>query len=438
MPLSSKELQGIARTLIKNMGIGTKPNPGIEKARKKYGRFVDKLLRLKTFSKKQLSEKEMKIAEKLKDPDFGPLIIERKEKYFVKARVGETVRLVYSNTDKDCIKLADLILEECWRKGAHVTDLADSSYWSRRHLQLIPFDTAAELPLISKLFAGAYDARIFLGGDEDINWIRGLEEKLKIGAPASQRVKEIIDREKVRWCYFGWPIKKKSGQLTIPFNRYKKIFHESIRRTFSPTVIKLCNYYKKCLEGGDRIRIAANDGTDLTFRIKGRKILVADGVMDEEDIKRGDVGLNIPDGEVFLAPLEHSANGFIVFDYVEVHGFGLIKNLKIKFKDGKVVWFDAANKKLFKKFLDSNTGEKDRIAEFAVGTNPAAKFVGETIVDEKIFGSIHIAIGSNRGAYGGKNKASSHQDMVKIMKGKQGKIYVDGKLIMDNGLPVNI
>lgn len=433
--LPKKELQKIAKNFVKSMLIGTKPNPGIEKARKKFGKIIDKFLKMKQFTAKQLCEEEKKIVEKLKDPDFGPLIIERKGKYLVKTKIGETVRLVYSDVDPECKKLAKLICEECWKKGAHVTDLTYSSSEERRHLQLIPFDTAAELPLASKLLAGAYDARIFLGGDEDINWIRGLEEKVKLGAPASQKIREIIDRKNIRWCYFGWPIPQK--KYFVNKNKYRKIYLEAIKETFTPRVKKLCEYYKRALTNGDLVRITAEDGTDLTFRIKGRKVIVADGIISEEDLKRKDVGLNIPDGEVYLAPLEYSANGFIIFDFVAIHGFGLVKNLKIKFKDGKVVWFDSPQKKIFKKFLDANTGEKDRIAEFAIGTNPAAQFIGETIVDEKIFGSIHIAIGNNAGgAYGGKNKASSHLDMIKMMHGKKGKIYVDGKLIMDDGLPV--
>lgn len=434
--LSEKELWQIAKDTVKNMSIRTIPNPGVEKARKRYGAFARKILRLKQFSKKQLDDKELKIVEKLKDPDYGPLIIEKNGRFRVKERVGETVRLIYSNVDEECIILAKLIMEECWKGGIHVFSQPYSSEESRRHLELSPDDAIAELPLVSKLMAGAFDARIFLGGDEDINWIKGFEEKIKMGAPASEKSREIMDRKGVRWCYFGWPIPKK--QYFVSKNAYRKIFLDSVKETFSPRVKKLCRYYKKTLENGDEVRIKANDGTDFAFRIKGRPVLVADGIMDEKDIKNGDVGLNIPDGEVFLAPLEDSANGTIVFDYVNTHGFGLVKKLRIKFKDGKVVSFSSPHKRFFKKFLDSNTGEKDRIAELGIGTNPSARFIGETIVDEKIFGSIHIAIGSNTGAYHGKNKASSHLDMIKIMKGKKGNLYVDGKLVMKNGMPVGL
>ncbi|MCS4541186.1 MAG: aminopeptidase [Euryarchaeota archaeon] len=429
-------LENIAKDLVKkSMLIGQKPNPGINLARKKFGKAVEKILKMEQFTAKELKQNEKNIIEKLKDPVYGPLIIEKNGKYQAKTKVGECVKLVYSDVDPECIKLAKLIKEECWKQGAHVVFLTYSSAESRKHLQLIPDETATELPLVSKLMAEACDARIFLGGDEDLNWIRGLEYKQKLGAPVSQKLHEIMDRKKTRWCLFGWPVPRK--QYFVNKYDYRRIFLQSIEQTFTPKVKQLCNYYKKALANGNVIKITADDGTDLTFGIKGRPILVADGIIDQEDVAKGDVGLNIPDGEVFVAPLEHSANGYILFDYVCIHGFGLVKNLEIKFKNGKVIWFNAdmEGKKLFKKFLDSNTGEKDRIGELGIGTNPAAKFIGETIVDEKIFGSIHIAIGSNTGAYHGKNRSSSHQDMIKIMKGKNGKLFVDDKLVMDNGLP---
>ena len=210
----------------------------------------------------------------------------------------------------------------------------------------------------------------------------------------------------------------------------------AIKETFEPSIEKYCKYYEKSLRNCDRIRIVASDGTDLTFRIKGRPLLVADGRLDENDLRKGDVGVNIPDGEVFVAPLEHSANGYIRFDWVPIEGFGLVRDLKVKFKNGKIVWFDSPDRKIFKNFLNANVGEKDRIAEFGIGTNLKAEPIGETIVDEKIFGSIHIAIGNNRGAYHGKNKASCHLDMVKLMKEVDGRVYADGKPIMQAGLPL--
>lgn len=442
MKFSDNELKQMARSfVVKSMRIGRKPNPGIEKAEKQFGNFVKKILTKKSFSKRSLNEKELKIIEKLKDPDYGPLIVEWKGKYYVKKTIGHTVRLLYSISDKECTKFVQFVKEECWKRGAHVSDIPTTTNDLRKHLQLIPFDTAAELPEVSKTMAKSYDFRIFIGGDEDINWIKGLENKAKLNAPATQKIRDILDKYKVNWCLFGWPVLRPKNQLFVSPKEYRKIFFDSIKETFKPSVKKICDHYRKLLKNVDKIRITANDGTDFTLSIKGRKIKVADGIMSEEDVTNGDNGLNIPDGEVYFAPVETSGNGYIKFDYTTIHGFGFIKDLELKFIKGKVVWYNAPGdgKKIFKKFLDTNTGEKDRLAEFAIGTNPKSRFIGETIVDEKIFGSIHIAIGNNSGpGFGGKNKASSHQDMIKIMKGRQGNIYADGKLIMRDGMPVGL
>jgi len=432
--LSDRKLKEIAKVFVeRSLGVGRKPNPYISKARKKFGKIVDMILKKNVISPSSLSREEIKIMEKLKDPSFGPLIVEYKRKYYVKKTVGHTVRLIYSQADKECVKLAKFIEQECWKRGAHVLETPFTSADSRMHIKLSPFDTLAELPELTKAITKV-DYRIFLGGEEDEMWTKGFEDKMKAGSFASQRLREIADREKVRWCYFGWPIKKIRGNIFVPERTYRKIFYQAIEETFNPRLQKICSDYYKALKNVEQIRIVADDGTDLEFSVKGRPWLIADGVISKEDIARGDVGLNIPDGEVFIAPIENSANGYILFDWVSIHGFGLVKNLEIKFKNGKVVWYSAdEGKEIFKKFLDANTGEKDRIAEFGIGTNVKANFVGETIIDEKIFGTIHIAIGYNRGAYHGKNKASSHQDMIKIMK--NGYVYADGKLVMKKGLP---
>jgi aminopeptidase len=195
-------------------------------------------------------------------------------------------------------------------------------------------------------------------------------------------------------------------------------------------------YYGGVLSGKENIRITAEDGTDLSFTIKGRPVLLDDSTISSEDVARGDVGLNIPCGEVFVAPIETSANGTILFENVAVDGFGKVTNLRLTFEGGRVVGAAAdTGVDRFKQFLEANTGDKDRIAELGIGCNPGAEYTGGSIiVDEKIYGTIHIAIGSNTGSYHGTNKASSHFDMIKNMK--QGEVYADGQLVMKNGKPV--
>jgi len=109
--------------------------------------------------------------------------------------------------------------------------------------------------------------------------------------------------------------------------------------------------------------------------------------------------------------------------------------LTLKFKNGKVTSFTAKRgKDHLTKFLRANTGEKDRIAEFGIGMNRKAKYTeGDILIDEKIFKTIHIAIGWNIG-YRGKNKASSHLDFIKPLQNCNGKVYADGRLVLDKGV----
>jgi len=347
----------------------------------------------------------------------------------------EAVRILYNRTDPTCEEFAQMVEEECWKLGAHTLTLNFSSSRERLWYLLKPKSSLREMSPFAEAIARNADASIFIGEDDDPNWATGLAPKIKLTAPVRQRLREILDRRKVRWAYFGWPVPGATRVYNCDIRNFRKIFFQSIRETFKPRLQRLCNIYSRSLRKKRFVRIKADDGTDLSFRITGRPVLVDDGFISDDDIQRGDVGLNVPAGEVFLAPLEHSAEGKIIFDRVAIPGFGKISGLELWFKQGKVTKCRAQKGvENFKKFLRANTGEKDRIAEFGIGTNPGARYTGGSIIiDEKIFGTIHIAIGNNRGAYHGKNKASSHLDMIKDMKG--GMVYADEELIMKDGNP---
>jgi len=419
------------------MLIGQKPNPGIKKARRKYGRFINQILKKRTLRFKSLTKKQQEIVKDLQKFKYGPLIAKIDGKYIVKKTVGESVRIVYTEASNDAVKLTKAIREECWRRGCSVarTPLSDAD--ARRALQVSPKTSLVEGNPLSEAIIKNIDARFFIGYDEDRNWSKGLEKKKLLGAPFSEYIHKIHDRKGIRWCFLGVPVEMKKKDYIIPKKKYDQVFWDSLAFTGSKQMERLNKYYFKALKGADKIRITAKDGTDLTFSVKCRPILRSGGYMTKEEVERGETGLNIPDGEVYCAPLETTANGKILFDKVFPDGVGLIENLWITFKNGKIIDYsaDGDGAKKFKKFLDMNTGKKDSIAELGIGTNKKAKYIGAILIDEKIYGTIHIAIGYNQGSYKGKNMASSHLDMIKIMKGKQGNLYTDGKLIMKNGEP---
>ncbi len=435
--MAKPDFKKFSKQVCDAMLIAPKENPGIKKAEKKYGRFINKLLKKKFINLKDFTKAEQKKIKDLQKFKYGPLIARLESRLIIKRKVGEVVRITYTEADKDAIRLAKLIREECWKRGCVAALIPGSQVDARKSLKLTPKATLVEGSPLAEAITKNIDVSIFIGYIEDRNWSKGFEKELKLCAPWGMHIHQILDKRKVRWCFLGLPVRMKKRDYIMPKRLYNKTFYESLFETYTKTTQRLTEYYEIALKGGDKIRLTAKDGTDLTFSIKDRPVLPSLGFMTKEKIKKGDVGLNIPDGEVFIAPLEHSANGKILFDNVLPEGFGLIENLWAYFENGKIVKFsadgDGANK--FEKFLDSNTGEKDRIAELGIGTNKKARFIGAILIDEKIYGTVHIAIGNNTGAYHGKNVASSHLDMIKQMKGKGGNLYVDGILVMKNGEP---
>jgi aminopeptidase len=347
----------------------------------------------------------------------------------------DSVSITFNSTDPSCEEFAYMVEEECWKVGAYTIARQYASGRNKVKYQLTPGESLKRMDPLAKSLAETMDVRMFIGEDDDPAWSETVSDKVKLTAPFRQKLFEIMDGRGVKWVYFGWPVAGAAKAYGLTVERFRKIFFNSIRMSFSKELLDLCRFYSSALGKADRIHITSDD-TDLKFSLKGRPVIVDDAIISKEDVAVGDVGLNIPSGEVFVAPLETTAEGHIAFPIVVIPGFGRVDNLSLTFKGGKVVAYEAdSGKEKFKKFLDANTGEKDRIAELGIGCNPGAEFTnGSIIIDEKIYKTLHIAIGNNTGSYHGTNKASSHLDMIKDMS--KGKLIVDGEVVMERGIPV--
>ncbi len=250
----------------------------------------------------------------------------------------DAVRVLYNRTDPSCEKFAFKVQEECWRVGAHTLLLGYSSKRQKLSYLLAPESSLREMSPFAEAIARRADALIFIGEEDEPNWARALTAKVKLTAPIRERLHEITDRRKTRWAYFGWPVPGTARAYGCPVKRFRGIFFNSIRKTFARGLLKLNKFYRDALAGKNRVQIVADDGTDLSFRIGGRPVLVDDGVISREDLARGDVGVNIPAGEVFIAPLETSADGEILFERAAIPGFGKLEELRLRFRRGRVLF----------------------------------------------------------------------------------------------------
>jgi aminopeptidase len=193
---------------------------------------------------------------------------------------------------------------------------------------------------------------------------------------------------------------------------YKKISRLSIK-------------LKKILEKGREIRVTAPAGTDISFRIEGRTAIASKGLFH----KKGESG-NLPTGETFLAPVEGTSNGVFVVDG-SMAGLGLVKGSKIRIevKDGFATRISGgATAKKLSRMLDSVGKNARNIAEFGIGTNDSVKLSGILLEDEKVMGTVHIALGNNI-SMGGSVNVPIHLDGVI----KEPTVSMDGKVIMRSG-----
>lgn len=170
----------------------------------------------------------------------------------------------------------------------------------------------------------------------------------------------------------------------------------------------------------DKVRYVGSR-TDITFSVKGRKWINSDG------------RTNMPSGEVFTGPVEDSVNGNVYFDYPSIFMGTEVQGIHLEVKDGNVVNWSAekGNEILDQVF---NTEGARRFGEVAIGTNYNIQRATKNILfDEKIGGTIHMAVGQSYKQTGGLNQSPIHWDMISEMK-DGGQIYTDGKLIYENGV----
>ena len=174
-------------------------------------------------------------------------------------------------------------------------------------------------------------------------------------------------------------------------------------------------------DAGGEVRIVGAD-TDLTFSIAGRH-----GEVDGGDS-------NIPAGEVFYSPVEDSANGVVTFgEYPGWYGGHQVQGIRFRFEDGVIVEASSETDEDFLlATLDTDEGAR-RLGEFGIGCNEGIdRAFGNALFDEKIHGTVHLAIGAGFPFLGGTNESAVHWDIVKELR-NGGELWLDGELVQKDG-----
>jgi leucyl aminopeptidase (aminopeptidase T) len=179
----------------------------------------------------------------------------------------------------------------------------------------------------------------------------------------------------------------------------------------------------RLLTEGAEVRITSAAGTDLTLGIEGRT-----GLSDDGDLSASGAFGNLPPGEAFLAPVEGTTQGRLVIDGTMWPVGRLSEPLVFEIVDGYVEHMSGAHADEVRAVVERHGRDAFAIAELGIGTNEAARLTGNVLEDEKILGTIHVAIGDNH-TFGGTNRVSSHQDGIVL----EPTLQIDGHTILDAG-----
>ena len=266
------------------------------------------------------------------------------------------------------------------------------------------------------------DAVIFVIGEEnDAEFAEIPKEKFQL---SGEVMKPVIDYyvNHCRWVLLNYPTKslaQKAGMSTTQFEDFLfdvcTIDYAKMKYAMEPL--------KLLMDQTDQVHIIS-PGTNLTFSIKGIPAVMCFG------------SRNIPDGEVYTAPIKNSVNGTITFNTPCPYQGTTFRDVRLTFRNGKIIEARADQVDKINQILDIDEGAR-YIGEFALGVNPLIKYpMGDILFDEKICGSLHFTPGMAYQAADNGNVSSIHWDMVLIQRPEfgGGDIYFDGRLIRKDGL----
>jgi len=227
---------------------------------------------------------------------------------------------------------------------------------------------------------------------------------------------------KTRWCVLRWPTPSMAQAAGMSTEAFEDLYFDVCTMNYAKMARAMVPLERRMKRAG-RVQLKS-PGTDLTFSIKdiGAKMC------------RGD--RNIPDGEVFSCPVKNSVNGVIQFNTPTLYAGTKFENVRLEFKDGKVINATANNTKRLNEILDTDAGAR-YVGEFSLGFNPwILNPMCDILFDEKIAGSLHFTPGQAYEECDNGNRSAVHWDMVLIQRPEWGggEVWFDGELIRKNGL----
>jgi aminopeptidase len=309
-------------------------------------------------------------------------------------------------------------------RGAHpLVTLKSQVVW--RALQLCASEK--QMGLIGEAEAlrmAGVDAYIGIRGSANVSeWSDVPPENMSLyEEEVTKRVHLDLRVPKTRWVVLRWPSPSMAQLAQMSTAAFEDFYFDVCTLDYAQ-MSKAMEPLKALMDATDRVRLVA-PGTDLEFSIRDIPAVLCDGHR------------NIPDGEVFTAPVRDSINGSIHYNTPTIYQGVSHENVRLGFKEGKIVESASSQPEHLERVLDTDSGSRF-VGEFAIGFHPQIKQpMRDILFDEKIAGSIHLTPGQcYKEAFNG-NESQIHWDLVLMMNpgAGGGEIYFDNRLIRKNGL----
>ena len=330
-----------------------------------------------------------------------------------------------------------VLIEDTGLEVPFVEELVKEAY----NVGAMPFVTIKSKNINRALFKDISEEHIKLMAKFEADRMKEMDAYIGFSSNANSSELSDIPTDKMElWQKYMW--NEVHGKIRVPKTKWVVLRYPNpgmaqaanmSTEAFEDFYFNVCNLdyskmdkamepLKKLMEKTDKVRIIGPE-TNLQFSIKGLPAIKCSG------------GANIPDGEIYTAPVKNSVNGYIKYNTPSEENGYTYENIRLEFKDGKIVKATSNNNEKINKVFDTDEGAR-YVGEFSFGVNPyITKAMKETLFDEKITGSIHFTPGASYDDCYNGNKSAIHWDLVYIQTPEYGggEIYLDDVLIRKDG-----
>ncbi len=337
--------------------------------------------------------------------------------YSVSTRPGD--RMVIAMTEPETFPLAVAVYEQAVRAGAFPQVQFTASALERSLLMYGDEALIARVPDLERAGMMWADTYIGLRGASDPHALSGIDTERLTAHRRALGIVSALRNEQTRWVLVRVPNESFAQAAGMSLDDTMTFFFAATLRDWESEARRY-ESLRQVFQAAKQVRIRGRD-TDLTFSTAGRTYVIGDG------------HINLPDGEIYTAPVADSAEGVIAFEWPALYAGQSILGIRLEFQQGEVVRATATTGEAFLRQILAIDDGAQRIGEFGVGVNvDIDRFVGDILFDEKIGGTIHLALGRAYAECGGTNHSALHWDLVKDLR-TEGSIHLDDRPIFAQG-----